>query len=135
MKPLRGAYLPSINLRSRSDTQTHLNSWIKAFSVEDSPGDFQFAFKTMQFRVCVEDIVDNRQDKKSSYDVIGFVEVVVDHYWVFVRGVGGPTFVITSNRRKKVKEKINKNGWDAASELQLKNRLEKKIKEIEREKK
>ena len=37
---------------------------------------------------------------------------------------------------KEVKEeKINKNGWDAASELQLKNRLEKKIKEIEREKK
>ena len=65
MKPLRGAYLPSINLRSRSDTQTHLNSWIKAFSVEDSLlGDFQFAFKTMQFRVRVEDIVATCQDKK-----------------------------------------------------------------------
>ena len=47
--------------------------------MEDSPGDFQFAFETMQFRVCVEDIVDTRQGKKSSYDVIGFVEVVVDH--------------------------------------------------------
>ena len=108
MKPLRGAYLPSINLRSRSDTQTHLNSWIKAFSTEDSPGDFQFAFKTMQFRVCGEDMVDTRQDKKSSYDVIGFVEVVVDHYWVFVRGVGGPTFVITRNEKKEKKRKKSK---------------------------
>ena len=45
----------------------------------------------------------------------------------------------TKKKRKEEKEvkeeKINKNGWDAASELQLKNRLEKKIKEIEREKK
>ena len=55
----------------------------------------------------------------------GFVEVVVDH-WVFDWGWG---FLSSTSR------KLTKNVWGAASELQLKNRIEKKIKESENKKK
>ena len=73
--------------------------------------------------------------------MIGFLEVVGDQC-VFGWGVGGPSFVITRNRKKirrrrkrSKKRKLTKTAWDAASDLQLKNRIEKKIKEIEKKKK